>query len=175
MGQHPTRCTHASKGLTLIGQLNGLWPHKEMGQLHRQPQTPFTARPQKEIQSALTHTTASTEINVMGLEKGQAKQGLSHARSFFCGCPRVEFDILRLRFHHQNELPRRKADTLLSSSSLSLIISNALQVLMTQTSHDGWRQENNDDHFILGKCRLSSQIKSTVLLRKATAYLDSVL
>lgn len=47
-------------------------------------------------ESALTHTTASTEINDMGLEKSQAKQGLSHAKSFFCGCPRVEFDILGL-------------------------------------------------------------------------------
>ena len=126
-------------------------------------------------ESALTHTTASAKINDTGLEKSQAKQGLSHAKSFFCGCPRMEFDISGLWFHHQNELPRRKADMLLCSSSLSLIISNALQVLMTQTSDDGWRQENNDDHFILGKRRLSSQVKSTVMLRKATAYLDSVL
>jgi len=42
---------------------------------------------------ALTHTTASTEINDMGLEKSQAKLCLSHAKSFFCGCPTVEFDI----------------------------------------------------------------------------------
>lgn len=40
---------------------------------------------------------------------------------------------------------------------------------MTETSDEGWRQENNEDHFILGKCGLLSQIKSTVLLRKATA------
>lgn len=46
---------------------------------------------------------------------------------------------------------------------------------MTQTSYEGWRQKNNEDHFILGKCRLLSQIKSTVLLRKATASLDSPL
>lgn len=46
---------------------------------------------------------------------------------------------------------------------------------MTQTSDEGWTQENNEGHFILGRCRLLSQIKSTVLLRKATAYLDSPL
>lgn len=63
---------------------------------------------------------------------------------------------------------------LLSSSSLSLIISNALQVLMTQTSDGGWRQESNDDHLILGKPRLSSQIKSTVLLKKKQLLISTL-
>lgn len=37
----------------------------------------------REIQSLLSLTAASSEINDMGLEKSQAKQGLSHAKSFF--------------------------------------------------------------------------------------------
>lgn len=58
------------------------WWHREMGQGHGQPQTPLAPWPQGEIQS-LSLSTASSEIYDMGLEKSQAKQGLSCAKSFF--------------------------------------------------------------------------------------------